>query len=254
VERVETANPTRLGAALGFSLLAHLVFLLGWQQPQFKIAPPSLSPSSAALSFTIQSPVPKVIPAPEVKTAPPPVQAEVSQAQPEVLPPPIPVPPVADPQPVVRPKAKPLPTPQPQPKAVAKPNPAPKRQPAPVAETKVAPVPQLAPAPSSSPPADPADPVVRRRYEQQLFTWLSRYKDYPMMARRRGIEGTARLRIKLARSGKVLSAVLVTDTGSSILDQAALRMVERATPFPSMPDTYSGDSFTFVAPVDFKLR
>ncbi len=96
--------------------------------------------------------------------------------------------------------------------------------------------------------------AIRVRYEQQLYVWLTRFKQYPMLARSRGIEGTASVRVRVDRDGRVLARSVEKSTGERLLDDAAVEMTHRADPFPPVPGSYSGDSFEFVAPIEFRLR
>jgi len=96
--------------------------------------------------------------------------------------------------------------------------------------------------------------AIRVRYEQQLYVWLARFKQYPMLARSRGIEGTGSVRVRLDRRGRVMARSLEKSTGERLLDEAVVEMTRRADPFPPVPGAYSGDSFEFVAPIEFRLR
>ena len=96
--------------------------------------------------------------------------------------------------------------------------------------------------------------AVRIRYEQQLYVWLARFKEYPMVARRRGLEGTGSIRVRLDRKGRVLERSVDRSTGERLLDDAAVDMTRRADPFPPVPADYQGESFEFVAPIEFRLR
>ena len=97
-------------------------------------------------------------------------------------------------------------------------------------------------------------PTARVRYEELLFAWMNRHKEYPMLAQRRGIQGRGSVRVRIDREGRVLERALVASTGQGLLDEAALDMVRRASPFPAVPDGYSGSTFEFVAPVEYRLR
>jgi len=93
----------------------------------------------------------------------------------------------------------------------------------------------------------------RSSYEQQLAAWLEHYKQYPDLARRRGLEGTASLRVAIRRDGSLISAALQAPSRHDVLDRAALALVHRAEPFPRMPSDLAGDRFEFVVPIRFHL-
>lgn len=91
-------------------------------------------------------------------------------------------------------------------------------------------------------------------YQSQVLAHLSRHRIYPPEARSQGVTGVARVRFALGRNGQVLSASLVGGSGEQILDQAALDMVRRASPFPAFPDSIAQARMDFAAPIRFDLR
>ncbi|HXC50780.1 MAG TPA: energy transducer TonB [Candidatus Limnocylindrales bacterium] len=97
-------------------------------------------------------------------------------------------------------------------------------------------------------------PAARIRYEELLFAWIDRHKEYPLLAQRRGIEGSGLIRVRIGRDGRLIDRSLVRSTGQPMLDDAALEMVRRSSPFPAVPGEYSGASFEFVAPVEYRLH
>ena len=96
--------------------------------------------------------------------------------------------------------------------------------------------------------------LVRAGYGSQLANWLNRFKQYPALARRRGIEGDAKVRLVIERNGALLSSSLRVASGSALLDESALAMVKAASPFPRVPDELVGERFEFEVPVAFRLR
>lgn len=56
------------------------------------------------------------------------------------------------------------------------------------------------------------------------------HKTYPEVARRRGVEGTVRLRLRLSADGRLLSAKLASSSGSTLLDRAALDLSSAVFP------------------------
>ena len=87
-----------------------------------------------------------------------------------------------------------------------------------------------------------------------MLAHLQRYRIYPSEARSRGITGTAMVRFALASSGGVISASLGRSSGAGILDEAALSMVRRASPFPPIPPGLGRSQMDFAAPIRFDLR
>ena len=91
-------------------------------------------------------------------------------------------------------------------------------------------------------------------YQAQVLAHLQRFRAYPPEARSRGITGVAAVRFALGRDGRVLSVSLARGSGASILDEAALAMVRRASPFPPFPAGLNRTRMDFAAPVRFDLR
>lgn len=57
-------------------------------------------------------------------------------------------------------------------------------------------------------------------------------KRYPLEARRRGIEGSAVIRFRIAPDGSVAAVEVVWPSGSPVLDEASRETILRASPFP----------------------
>ncbi len=243
-----TLSSRQLGTFVAASMGLHILVLILWRSPSSIPLPEpprlllfdiqALAPEAAAPPVPVVPPVPPEPAAPKLMTPEPlPEVSEVTEVT-EVESPPLP-------DPLLRERSKPVPEVE--------------TKPAPKAEPKL--VPELekepgADSPSPTPPsiAPKADPVVKARYEQQLFAWLNRQKKYPLVARRRGLQGTTVMRIKVDRNGRVLFSALEAKSGYSILNDEALAMVNRADPFPPIPENHAGSSFEFTARVEFALR
>lgn len=80
---------------------------------------------------------------------------------------------------------------------------------------------------------------------------LMRFKRYPAQARQSRLEGTARLNFRIDETGNIVNVRIERSSGHQILDDAALEMVRRASPFPvngKPPIT------EFTLPVDYFVR
>jgi TonB family protein len=61
---------------------------------------------------------------------------------------------------------------------------------------------------------------------------IERSKNYPRMARERGIQGVVRVRFKLKPSGEVDRVEIASSSGYDVLDAASVKTVYRASPMP----------------------
>jgi protein TonB len=88
-----------------------------------------------------------------------------------------------------------------------------------------------------------------RAYNALVFGHMQRFKRYPASAR--GAHGTVVVRFELDRKGVVIASAITRSSGSTALDQEALTLFKRASPFPPFPSTKPGDHDSYVAPVNF---
>jgi protein TonB len=202
--------------------------VLGQSPPEAQTAPaPEALPTQAATVTERERPVeatePAPAPAPEVPV-PPPDQTAV-----------IPVTPPPRRNPVLKEQPKHVMRRPERPRApVAEPAPAPARfaemKPAGVAgaqnSTAVA-------ASSVAAPATVPRPDVTASYQAMVSAWLESHKRYPESARERGEEGSAALRFRIDRSGRVLD-YSYRSTGYADLDAGLDEMLRGAQlpPFP----------------------
>jgi TonB family protein len=75
---------------------------------------------------------------------------------------------------------------------------------------------------------------------------IEKLKRYPVLARRRGIEGKVVVAFTITKQGEVKEAVITRSSGFALLDKAALNSVRKAAPFPYLPDR-------IVVPIVYKL-
>ncbi|CAI2718585.1 energy transducer TonB [Nitrospina watsonii] len=82
---------------------------------------------------------------------------------------------------------------------------------------------------------------------------IAKYKFYPRLAMRRGLEGQPIVHFKINRDGRIQDLHVALTSGSGILDQAALESVKNGMPFPVMPEALQRDSMTIQLPIAFTL-
>jgi protein TonB len=212
-------------------------------------------PSSQAIELPPAAMMVELAPAPE--PAPPPPPKVVQPPQPPAPEEQLPIPPVAEapkaeiavPKPV-----KPKPKPQP-PKPVKKVEPPKEEKPA---DDKPLDAPQSNAKPEKSASPQPAAPTPPSNalptWQGELLSHLSKFKRYPEDARRRGMQGTSKLRFVVDGEGRVLSYELAGGSGSASLDRATLEMIRRAQPLPKPPpELLKNGSLEVVAPFVYSL-
>ncbi|HLJ00963.1 MAG TPA: TonB family protein [Bradyrhizobium sp.] len=88
-----------------------------------------------------------------------------------------------------------------------------------------------------------------KAYNALVFGHLQRFKRYPATAR--GASGVVVVRFELNRAGEVIESAVTKSSGHAVLDQEALTLLKRASPFPPFPPTKPGERDSYTAPVNF---
>ena len=150
---------------------------------------------------------------------------------------------------------KPKPKPQPKKPIEKKPEP-PKEQPVDEKPVEAPPAPKVekaaAPTAPQSPPSPPSTALPS--WQGDLLRHLAKYKKYPEDARRRGMQGVARLRFVVDAEGNVLSYSIASTSGSPSLDRATMEMIRRAQPVPKPPaEVLNNGSIEILAPFVYSL-
>lgn len=126
-----------------------------------------------------------------------------------------------------------------------------REQPAPrVAEARPTPSEQN----SRSSKASRAPTVSPARWQSRVLAWINRHKRYPRGAKSRDEEGLVQVSFVINASGSVVSARITNSSGNTELDQAALEMVNRASPVPAPPPEIASSHMKLSLPVQFNLR
>lgn len=236
---------TRYSGSLLLVLAVHAVAIivaLRWSTPQaIELPPAAMMVELAPLPAAAPPPPPKVVQPPQppapVEQLPLPKLAEA------------PKPEIAIPKPV-KPKAKPQP-PKPQQKQEPPQEKPAEDKPVDTPPTTAPQTKSTAPVQASSPPSTSnATP----NWQSDLQRHLVKYKRYPEDARRRGAQGTVRLRFVVDAEGKVLSFSLAGNSGNTSLDRATLEMIRRAQPVPKPPaEALTNGTVEILAPFVYSL-
>ena len=95
-----------------------------------------------------------------------------------------------------------------------------------------------------------------KSYLARVAARINRHKKYPKTSRRAKEEGRVELSLVVYSDGSVDQVKLVESSGFEELDAEALRIVERATPFPRFPNSLRRrniDEISFRTSINFSL-
>ena len=96
--------------------------------------------------------------------------------------------------------------------------------------------------------------------DKYVFIWgemikekILRNLNYPIIAKKNNLDGVVFLRLKVAKSGNLISLDIFKSSGSEILDKAAKKAATDANKFPVAPKEIKGNNFVFRLPVRFQI-
>jgi TonB family protein len=91
-------------------------------------------------------------------------------------------------------------------------------------------------------------------YSDLISKKISKNLLYPKLAQMRGWKGTVIADLEIDSKGLVISVKIKKSSAYEILDNEALEMIKRASPFPAPPDNLRGKNFNVLVPISFKLE
>jgi periplasmic protein TonB len=91
-------------------------------------------------------------------------------------------------------------------------------------------------------------------YTNSIQLKIAQAKTYPPLARERKQQGKAFLSFKLDKDGKILELSVENSSGHKILDQAAIKAIKEAAPFPTIPASLNKKYASLKIPISFILR
>jgi TonB family protein len=96
--------------------------------------------------------------------------------------------------------------------------------------------------------------LAQRDYTPLVVQKIYQNISYPSRAVSKNQQGTVRVAIKIGRSGELQSALTTQKSRHSSLNKAALKAVEKAAPFPTLPEQITAESFELSIPITFRLQ
>jgi len=94
----------------------------------------------------------------------------------------------------------------------------------------------------------------KQKYLIEFRGLIENRKEYPLMARRRGIEGIVIIGVTIKKNGEVIDHKIVQASGHEILDQSALNLVKKINSFKAFPVELGNDAIELKFPIAFKLN
>ncbi len=108
--------------------------------------------------------------------------------------------------------------------------------------------------PASTEPAPAPVDTQRTHYGALLAQEIAKYKQYPVLAKKTKQQGNVVLQIQITSLGKLINVQVYQSSGFELLDNQAMDMVKKATPFSQPPSSLGDRDITLLVPVSFRLN
>ena len=91
------------------------------------------------------------------------------------------------------------------------------------------------------------------KFLSEIVSRIEKAKHYPRFAIENNIQGRVRCQFTILNTGKLKEVKIIKSSNFSILDNAALKAIRDASPFPSFPSFYKKKTLTSVIEIRFRL-
>lgn len=98
------------------------------------------------------------------------------------------------------------------------------------------------------------NPDVEKAYLAQIVKKLNRHKKYPSVARSKRLSGTVVVRFTINSQGRVVQSHMIKGSGFPALDQEAMALVQRVSPFKAIPEAMHKNTLSLTVPIRFSVR
>ncbi len=95
--------------------------------------------------------------------------------------------------------------------------------------------------------------TIRLEYLQSVVKKIVRHKRYPRSARKDGAIGQVTVRFSILADGSLHNPIVTSSSGDHRLDQAAVSMLSRASPFAPIPKSLNESQLNVSLPVNFAI-
>ena len=113
-----------------------------------------------------------------------------------------------------------------------------------------------APVPGQSTPASAGTETARETAEEQLrkslLRLVSSHFNYPVLARRKGMQGIVKLQVRIESDGRISRLHVEQTSGYPVLDRAALQSLQLAS-VPDAGQWMQGRVIDIIIPVEYRL-
>lgn len=93
-----------------------------------------------------------------------------------------------------------------------------------------------------------------KKWQTKIVKIVAKKQVYPRSAMRKELEGRAKVRVNIDRTGAIVGHEVVTPTGLSVFDNEIPKLIKRINPLPKPPENLTESQLSFVLPLSWVIR
>ncbi|VAV88152.1 hypothetical protein MNBD_ALPHA02-1673 [hydrothermal vent metagenome] len=93
-----------------------------------------------------------------------------------------------------------------------------------------------------------------RKWQTKIVKLVAKKQVYPRSAMRKELEGRAKVRVSIDRTGAIVAHEIITPTGLAVFDKEIPKLIKRINPLPKPPASLTDNQLSFVLPLSWVIR
>ncbi|PCJ43241.1 MAG: hypothetical protein COA81_04145 [Alphaproteobacteria bacterium] len=93
-----------------------------------------------------------------------------------------------------------------------------------------------------------------RKWQTKIVKLVARKQVYPRSAMRKELEGRAKVRVSIDRTGAIVAHEIIVPTGLAVFDKEIPKLIKRINPLPKPPASLTDNQLSFVLPLSWVIR
>ncbi|MCF6216036.1 MAG: TonB C-terminal domain-containing protein [Emcibacter sp.] len=93
-----------------------------------------------------------------------------------------------------------------------------------------------------------------RKWQKKIVHLVAKKQVYPRSAIRKELEGRAKVRVNIDRTGAIVSHEVITPTGQAVFDKEIPKLMKRINPLPVPPESLTDTELSFVLPLSWVIN
>jgi len=93
-----------------------------------------------------------------------------------------------------------------------------------------------------------------KKWQKKIVKLVSKKQVYPRSAMRKELEGRAKVRVNIDRTGAIVSHEVLTPTGKDVFDKEIPKLMGRINPLPAPPESLTDGQLSFVLPLSWVIN